>query len=375
MTSPPEGSPVERSPGEGTGRRRAVVVGTGLIGGSIALALRRRGWHVSGLDADPERQREALQAGVVDAVGDDLDAEVVFVATPAAAVAAEVRRVLQTEGRPADVVVTDVSGVKTAIVEAADHPRFIGGHPMAGSEQIGLHGADPDLFEGAVWVLTPTPATDLEAFNRLQGVVVALGADALVLSAQDHDRLVAVVSHVPHLVAATLMNAASDGAQPDGTLLRLAVGGFRDMTRVAAGHPGIWPDICTENASPIVGALDTLVRDLTAMRDRVAAHDRAASARAPQEGEHGPAQPPGSGGTARQPGRAAHPRARPGRCPRRDHLARRRGGHRHLRHRDRALDGGTARGADPRGRRVRRRRAWATAVEEQGYRCRVQQLS
>ena len=88
MTSPPEGSTVERSPGEGTGRRRAVVVGTGLIGGSIALALRRRGWHVSGLDADPERQRQALQSGVVDAVGDDLDAEVVFVATPAAAVAA-----------------------------------------------------------------------------------------------------------------------------------------------------------------------------------------------------------------------------------------------------------------------------------------------
>ncbi len=276
MTSPPEGSPVEGSPGEGAVRRRAVVVGTGLIGGSIALALRRRGWHVSGLDADPERQREALSSGVVDSVGDDLDAEVVFVATPAAAVAREVRRVLQTEGRAADVVVTDVSGVKTAIVEAADHPRFIGWHPMAGSEQIGLHGADPDLFEGAVWVLTPTPATDLEAFNRLQGVVVALGADALVLSAQDHDRLVAVVSHVPHLVAATLMNAASDGAQPDGTLLRLAAGGFRDMTRVAAGHPGIWPDICTENASPIVGALDTLVRDLTAVRDRVATHDRAA---------------------------------------------------------------------------------------------------
>ena len=88
MTSPPEGSPVEGSPGEGAVRRRAVVVGTGLIGGSIALALRRRGWHVSGLDADPERQREALSSGVVDSVGDDLDAEVVFVATPAAAVAA-----------------------------------------------------------------------------------------------------------------------------------------------------------------------------------------------------------------------------------------------------------------------------------------------
>ncbi len=264
------------SPAEVGERRRALVVGTGLIGGSIALGLRRRGWHVSGLDADEEQLHAALQAGVVEAVGDDPLAEVVFIATPAAAVARVARGILDEEGRLADAVVTDVSGVKSAIVEEADHPRFIGGHPMAGSEQSGLHGADPDLFEGAVWVLTPTAATDLEAFNRLKGVVMSLGADVLVLSAADHDRLVAVVSHVPHLVAATLMNAAADGAEQDGALLRLAAGGFRDMTRVAAGHPGIWPDICAENAAAIVDALDALVADLGVMRDRVAAQDRGA---------------------------------------------------------------------------------------------------
>jgi prephenate dehydrogenase len=255
-------------------RPRALVVGTGLIGGSIALALRQRGWHVSGLDADGERMAEALEAGVIDEAGDDLEAQVVFVATPATVVAEVVGRILGTPERRADAVVTDVSGVKTAIVEAADHPRFIGGHPMAGSEQVGLRGADPDLFEGAVWVLTPTAETDLTAFTRLQSVVGELGADVLVLSASDHDRLVAVVSHVPHLVAATLMNAAATGAEQDGALLRLAAGGFRDMTRVAAGHPGIWPDICEENAGPIVDALEALVRELTAMRDRVAGRDR-----------------------------------------------------------------------------------------------------
>jgi prephenate dehydrogenase len=147
---------------------------------------------------------------------------------------------------------------------------------MAGSEQVGLRGADADLFEGAVWVLTPTAATDLTAFTILQDVVSALGADVLVLSAHDHDRLAAVVSHVPHLVAATLMNAAASGAEQDGSLLRLAAGGFRDMTRVAAGHPGIWPDICTENAGPIVDALDALVAELKAMRDRVDGNDREA---------------------------------------------------------------------------------------------------
>ena len=262
------------SPTEGGARRRALVVGTGLIGGSIALGLRRRGWHVSGLDADHERVQEARANGVIDAAGDDPGAEVVFVAVPAAAVGGVVRRLLDEAGRRADVVVTDVSGVKTAIVGEADDPRFIGGHPMAGSEQVGLDGADPDLFEGAVWVLTPTAATDLQAFERLRGVVLSLGADVLVLSAADHDRLVAVVSHVPHLVAATLMNAASAGAEQDGALLRLAAGGFRDMTRVAAGHPGIWPDICAENAVPIVEALDALVTDLRAMRDRVATRDR-----------------------------------------------------------------------------------------------------
>jgi prephenate dehydrogenase len=259
---------------EGGARPRALVVGTGLIGGSIGLSLRRRGWHVAGLDADQERLDEALRIGALDEIGDDLEAEIVFVATPAGAVAREVSRILAAPGRRDDAVVTDVSGVKSAIVAAADHPRFIGGHPMAGSEQVGVQGAAPDLFEGAVWVLTPTSATDLDAFTRLQGVVAELGADVLVLTAEDHDRLVAVVSHVPHLVAATLMNAATVGAEHDRALLRLAAGGFRDMTRVAAGHPGIWPDICTENAGPIVAALEALVHELTLMRDRVADQDR-----------------------------------------------------------------------------------------------------
>jgi prephenate dehydrogenase len=262
------------SPTEGGTRRRALVIGTGLIGGSIALGLRRRDWHVSGLDLDEGRPSEAKAKGVIDAVGDDLDAEIVFVAVPATSVAQVAGDLLADPGRRLDTVVTDVSGVKSAIVAQVDHPRFIGGHPMAGSEQIGLHGADPDLFEGAVWVLTPTAATDLESFDRVKGVVMSLGADVLVLSAEDHDRLVAVVSHVPHLVAATLMNSASAGAEQDGALLRLAAGGFRDMTRVAAGHPGIWPDICAENAPAIIHALDALVADLTAVRDQVAAQDR-----------------------------------------------------------------------------------------------------
>ena len=257
------------------GTKRALVVGIGLIGGSIGLALRARGWHVTGWDDDPVRTRAALDHGAIDQAGDDDQAMIAFVATPAAAVAGIARTLLKDPRRPAGFVVTDVSGVKTQVVGALDDPRFVGGHPMAGSEQIGLDGADADLFTGAVWVLTPTPGTDLAAFSLVRDVLTSLGADLVALSPEDHDRLVAIVSHVPHLVAATLMNAAAQGAVHDAVLLRLAAGGFRDMTRVAAGHPGIWPDVCADNATAIVHTLDQVIADLGAIRDQVAKTDRA----------------------------------------------------------------------------------------------------
>ncbi len=274
MTSPSDprpraGGPHEAAPG------RAVVVGTGLIGGSIGMALRARGWHVTGHDADPARAAQALAAGALDAVGLDPEAAVTFVATPLDAVTKEVATVFGQAGLRPDAVVTDVAGVKGPVVAAVAEPRFVGGHPMAGSEQMGLDGADPELFVGATWVLTPTAATDPGSYARLQAVVVSLGADVVALSPEQHDALVAVVSHVPHLTAATLMNLADHKAEKHAALLRLAAGGFRDMTRIAAGQPGIWPDICADNATAIVDAFDILLADLTAMRDRVARGDRA----------------------------------------------------------------------------------------------------
>ena len=183
---------------------------------------------------------------------------------------------------------TDVSGVKTAIVGRSGPPAL---HRRAPHGRVGAGRAarapTPISSRERSGCSRRPPATDLRAFDRLKGVVLSLGADVLVLSAADHDRLVAVVSHVPHLVAATLMNSASTGAEQDGALLRLAAGGFRDMTRVAAGHPGIWPDICAENATAIVDALDALVRDLRVMRDRVATHDRDAPPRRPPAGQRG----------------------------------------------------------------------------------------
>lgn len=256
------------------GHHRAVIVGTGLIGGSVGMALRARGWHVSGTDQDPAVAENALAAGAIDHVGDDHDAELVVVATPLGSTAPVVRDVL-THHRDPEVVVTDVAAVKSAVTAAVHDPRFVGGHPMAGSEQVGVAGADPDMFVGATWVLTPTAVTDPDAFARLRSVVTSVGAEVVALSPQQHDALVAVVSHVPHLAAATLMNMAGTMAQEHAALLRLAAGGFRDMTRVAAGEPHIWPDVCVANATAITGVLDRLIADLGAMRDRVAGGDRA----------------------------------------------------------------------------------------------------
>ena len=250
-------------------RRRAVVVGTGLIGGSIGLALRKQGWHVTGRDLDGQRVSQALEQGALDAVGDDPDAEITFVCVPVSSIAEQARSALTAGG-----VVTDVGGVKGPVVAAVDHPRFVGGHPMAGSEQEGMDGADPSLFEGATWVLTPIVSTDAEAYTLVLSIVTSLGADVVALAPERHDELVATVSHVPHLAAATLMALAADGATEQGPMLRLAAGGFRDMTRIAAGHPGIWPDICAENRDAIVEALDRLVSSLSAMRDLVVLGDR-----------------------------------------------------------------------------------------------------
>ena len=258
-----------------TSPNRVVVVGTGLIGGSLGLALRKRGWHVTGRDRDQARATRALELGALDEVGDDPEAEVTFIATPVGAVATEARAALAHGG-----VVTDVGSVKGAIVSEIDDARFVGGHPMAGSEQEGVEGSDPELFEGATWVLTPTAATDPGAYARIRTVVTSLGADVVAVDPERHDELVALVSHVPHLTAATLMGLAADVSAEHAPLLRLAAGGFRDMPRIAAGHPGIWPDICADNRDAIVATLDSLLASLAKMRETVAAGDRPALAAA-----------------------------------------------------------------------------------------------
>lgn len=250
--------------------RQANVLGLGLIGGSLALALQKLGYQVSGDDADSATVTTALERGVISHAGLFADAEITFVATPVGTVATEVTRALaETSG-----YVTDVGSVKAQIASAVSDARFIPGHPMAGSELDGLDGADASMFEGAVWVLTPNSASSDDAFSSVAGIATRLGAEVVAIDPVSHDDLVAVVSHVPHLTAATLMRLADNRSEEHLALLRLAAGGFRDMTRIASGRPGIWLDICEQNKDSIVRGLDALIDGLSDIRHVVATSDR-----------------------------------------------------------------------------------------------------
>ncbi len=259
------------------------VVGTGLIGGSLALALRRAGLRVRGYDADAERLARALDRGVIDEAASSLaDAyagvDVAFVAVTVSAVADAVTAALDA-GVGA---VSDVGSVKAPVVRAVEAQaggaasRFVGGHPMAGSAgEEGIEGADADLFVGASWVLTPTAGTDPGAFTAVRDLVAVTGARIMAVEPELHDELVAIVSHLPHLAASAVMHLAADDEANHDTIWRLAAGSFRAMTRVSGRSSGIWPDICVENQAAILHILDRYMKELERVRELVVTAERA----------------------------------------------------------------------------------------------------
>jgi prephenate dehydrogenase len=265
---------------------RVAIVGTGLVGASLGLALARveAVEEVSGWDRDPEQLRVAVDRGAVtraaaSALAAVEGADVVILAVPVSAVP-----VVAAEVGPAmapGTILTDVSSVKAAVVDAlesaaADGVHVIGGHPMAGSHDSGAAHASGDLFVGATYLLTPTVSTDPNAYRRLHALVAAVGARPLAVDPRHHDLLVAVVSHLPQLAATTLMNLAADRAREEHAgLLLLAAGGFRDATRVAASDPDLWMDICAQNRDAIVAVLDDYRERIGALRSAVALSDDA----------------------------------------------------------------------------------------------------
>jgi prephenate dehydrogenase len=243
------------------------IVGLGLIGGSIALGVRER-WpesRVFGVDSEAVLAH-ALGGGAIErgfeSIGALPDTSLIVLAAP-------VRQnieLLQQIKRPA--IATDVSGTKREIVSAAralsPGTTFVGGHPLGGGERGGFAFARPDLFAGRPWIFTPDGDDSADAVERLSRLVTGLGARPCVLSAEEHDRVMAYVSHLPQLAASALMEAVGAAAGIEG--LRMAGRGLVDTTRLASSPADVWRDICLTNADTIGDALDCLIARLTQLR-------------------------------------------------------------------------------------------------------------
>jgi prephenate dehydrogenase len=238
---------------------RVAVVGLGLIGGSLALAATERGDHVTGFDSDPEAGAIGLERGALTAVAGSLpdavaEAEVALVCGPVNSLPGLARETL--DASPADCAVSDVGSTKHRLVDAlGDEPRFVGGHPVCGSEARGIANARVDLFRGATYFLTPVAGTDPVHLRALHAFVAGVGARPVAIDPAAHDRLVGITSHLPHAIANMLMNQAGAGRVNGHDPLAAVGGAFRDMTRVAGANPRIWVDIFLDNREAMLDGL------------------------------------------------------------------------------------------------------------------------
>lgn len=251
------------------------LLGVGLIGGSVGLAARERtGARVVGWDPDAAALDRARERGAVDDARAELDeavagAGLVVVAAPVAALQDVVARALEAAGP--ETAVTDVGSTKRALVAAVDDERFVGGHPLAGAEAAGVEHARADLFADATWYLTPTRRTSGLLLERVHRFVGALGARPTHVEPDVHDRLMAAVSHLPHVVANVLVDQVAEAL--GGETLPPTGPSFRDATRVAGAHPDLWAQIYAANRDALVDRLDDALQRLRDVRDRLAAGD------------------------------------------------------------------------------------------------------
>jgi prephenate dehydrogenase len=237
---------------------RVAIVGTGLIGASVGLAAKHAGARVAGWDPDARALGIAAERGAVDepaaSLGEALaGAELAVVAAPIAALPQEVASVL---GESAEATtVTDVGSTKASVVAAARSSRFVGGHPICGLEAHGPEHAAAALFDGATWFLTPTAETDPSRYRLVHGFVSELGALPAAIDAAAHDRLVALTSHLPHVLANVVVNQAGAARVEGHEPLASAGGSLRDMTRIAGANPRVWVDIFRDNSLAVREAL------------------------------------------------------------------------------------------------------------------------
>jgi len=253
---------------------RAAVLGLGLIGGSIGLAARERlGGEVIGWGPNQPTVDRAVELGAIDRPAPSVSeacagAEVVFCAAPVSALPELVSAALDASGP--DTVVTDAGSTKRQLVAAlGEDERFIGGHPLAGAETAGVANARADLFEGARWYLTPTERSSGILYDRLQRAIAGLGARPQAIDAEAHDRLMATVSHLPHVLANVLATQAAAELTHDSERMPEVGPSFRDATRVAGSNPSIWGDIFVANGDAVAVAIDDAIARLREARELI----------------------------------------------------------------------------------------------------------
>ncbi len=260
------------------------IIGIGLIGGSISMAIKAQwpGVEITGCDLDPDVQKEALAQGVIDKGADSMEsccrgADFIFIATPVMVIPKIIKSIALVVGK--DTIVTDVGSTKSKIAQVAGNVMpptvdFIGGHPLAGSEQAGLKAATGELLKDAVYILTPTDKTSPDAFQKLHALLTKLGARVMALSPEKHDEIVAAVSHLPHLTATSLVNVVAAVEDESENRLFFTAGGFRDMTRIASGNPNLWVDICLDNREAIAASIQRLTSCLSDVRQLITEGNR-----------------------------------------------------------------------------------------------------
>lgn len=259
------------------------VVGVGLIGGSLARAAKSKGLvsRVVGMGRGEENLVKALELGVIDVMERDpirglKEADLVVLATPVnsltdilGSVAPHVR---------ADAVITDVGSVKGPVVQEAEKHfprpiRFVGGHPIAGTEHSGVEASFATLFENRKCILTPTDNTDPRAVEAIERFWKAVGSEVITMDLDRHDRVLGFVSHLPHIVAYALVNTVVAAEEKQGELLDFSAGGFRDFTRIASSHPEMWRDICLMNRSALLESIRAFSSTLEALSDLITSGD------------------------------------------------------------------------------------------------------
>lgn len=251
---------------------RIAILGLGLIGGSLAKALKRTnpGCIIIGYDLNKENLNAALTDGAVDTAAADLaqaakGVDLIWICTPVHTVP-DLLTELSSLIQPGTLI-TDAASTKEAILQRAAKvlPKdayFIGGHPMAGTERSGFSAALPHLFENAYYLLVPLPHTPAAVMEALSALVASTGALPLRIEASLHDRMVGAVSHLPHVVAAALVQSLSGLEDPDSLLMKLAAGGFKDITRIASSNPAMWKDISLSNRHQLLPLISAMIRKL-----------------------------------------------------------------------------------------------------------------